>query len=99
MLSSAWCTGGSAGRVLQHAVRHAESRQQICRLQVDNYSLEGTLTGPFVFAANMFAFVLVVSCGLATTVHTGIGRTYIWNAELGRLKPEVCIKCLRQRGQ
>jgi hypothetical protein len=42
---------------------------------VDNYSLEGTLTGPFVFAANMFAFVLVVSCGHATTVCTFIGRT------------------------
>jgi hypothetical protein len=33
-------------------------------LQVDDYSLEGTLTGPFVFAANMFAFVLVVGAGL-----------------------------------
>lgn len=33
--------------------------QCVCS-QVDDYSLEGTLTGPFVFAANMFAFVLVV---------------------------------------
>jgi ABC-type multidrug transport system ATPase subunit len=32
---------------------------------VDNYSLEGTLTGPFVFAANMFAFVLVLGAVVA----------------------------------
>jgi hypothetical protein len=47
---------------MSYAVPRPDKHQQLCCLQVDNYSLEGTLTGPFVFAANMFAFVLVVSC-------------------------------------